>query len=182
MAQFTPFSPNVEVNGQTARSIIDAIPVGRDYRMAILERHGIKNPQPNQWYPQEKWLDAFKEIHDTIGQNTLFNIGKAIPENAQFPPQIDNLEKALQAIDMAYKMNHRGGEIGYYKVLSFDKKNKTAVMECKNPYPSEFDRGIIMAMLRKFKPIESVRYDVTLDTSKPTRINGADSCTYLISW
>jgi hypothetical protein len=83
---------------------------------------------------------------------------------------------------MAYKMNHKGGDIGYYKLVSFDKKERTAIVECKNPYPSEFDRGIITTMVRKFKPADSLRNDVTLDTSKPTRIGGADSCTYKVTW
>jgi hypothetical protein len=34
-------------------------------------------------------------------------IGKSIPENAQFPPEINSIEAGLQAIDVAYHMNHR---------------------------------------------------------------------------
>jgi len=37
-------------------------------------------------------------------------------------------------------------------------------------------------MLRRFKPALSTRYDVLRDTTKPTRLEGADSCTYLITW
>lgn len=182
MAQFIPFDVNVEVNGQTASAIIEAVTLGKEHRIAVLAKHGIVNPRADVWYLQKKWLMAFEEIASTIGQSTLFNIGKAIPETAKFPPEIDTLEKALHAIDMAYKMNHRGGEIGYYKVLSFDSKQRQAIMECKNPYPSEFDRGIIMAMLRKFRPKDSIRYDVVLDLSKPTRLNGSDACSYTITW
>ena len=82
-------------------------------------------------------------------------IGKAIPENADFPPEVDNLEKALGPIDVAYPMNHRGGETGHYKLVSYDEEKKEATMVCNNPYPSEFDRGIITTMLRKFKPLDS---------------------------
>ena len=109
-------------------------------------------------------------------------IGKAIPEHAKFPPQIDSLQKALAAIDMAYHMNHRNGEIGNYTLKEFDEKNRRAVMVCNNPYPSEFDRGIISTMLRRFKPSGSFKYDVTLDTTKETRMNGGERCTYLIQW
>ena len=182
MAQFKPFAPNVQVLGQTVLSVVTALANGQDTREEILSRHGIKNAEPQQWYSQEAYLNAFKEISENVGPSTLFIIGKSIPENAKFPPQIDSLEKALSAIDMAYKMNHKGGDIGYYKLVSFDKKERAAVVECKNPYPSEFDRGIITTMLRKFKPADSLRNDVILDTSKPTRIGGADSCTYKVIW
>lgn len=182
MAQFKSFAPNVQVLGQTLLSIVTAVPTGQDDRREILSKNGITNPEPDKWYSQEAYLNAFKEIANNIGPSTLFAIGKAIPENAKFPPQIDTLEKALNAIDMAYKMNHRGGDIGYYKVISFDAKQKIAVVECLNPYPSEFDRGLLTTMLRRFKPSGSIKYDVALDTDKPSRIAGADSCTFKITW
>jgi hypothetical protein len=59
----------------------------------------------------------------------MFLIGKAIPEKAVLPPEIDSLEKALHSINMAYRMNHRGGEFGFYKLVSFDSAKRTATME-----------------------------------------------------
>jgi len=182
MAQFKAFAPNVQVLGQTILSIVTAVPSGQEERKQILAKNGIASIQTDKWYSQEAYLNAFKEIADSIGPSTLFAIGKAVPENAKFPPQIDSLEKALNAVDMAYKMNHKGGDIGFYKVTSFDDKQRTATVECKNPYPSEFDRGLFTTMLRRFKPVNSIKYDVVLDTTKPTRIAGADSCTFKIIW
>lgn len=51
-------------------------------------------------------------------------------------------------------MNHRNGEIGYYKLISINLKANTAIMNCKNPYPCNFDRGIITTMARKFRPLD----------------------------
>ncbi len=181
MAQFIAFDPNVEVNGETILSVVNAIAVGQEGRLAILKKHRI-NPEDGKWYKQQLWLNAFKEISEELGDHTLFMIGKAIPEHAEFPPQIDNLQKALAAIDMAYHMNHRNGEIGRYTLTEYDDKKRKAVMVCSNPYPSEFDRGIISTMMRRFKPSDSFKYDVTLDTSKETRMNGAESCTYMVQW
>ncbi len=182
MAQFIPFQPGVEVKGQSLLSIVNAIEFGKEVRLAILKKHGIENPVPDGWYSQEKMMNAFKEIADQIGNNTLFAIGKSILENVVFPPQIDDLEKALHSIDMAYQMHHRGGDTGCYKLVKFDSKKREAIMECKNPYPSEFDRGIISAVLRRFKPKDSFKYDVVLDLMKETRLKGAYSCTYWITW
>jgi hypothetical protein len=182
MAQFIAYDPVVKVNGQTILSVVNAMEFGKETRKEILEKHGLVNIEPEGWYDQQKWLDAFREIHDSLGTNTLYIIGKAIPENAKFPPEINSLEKALNAIDVAYHMNHTKGDIGSYKVIEFDDKKRKAVMTCSNPYPSDFDRGIINAMLVRFKPKDSLKYSVALDTSKETRINGADSCTYTIGW
>jgi hypothetical protein len=182
MAQFIAYDPKVKVNGQTILSVVNAMEFGQGTRLNILEKHGLADVDPTGWYDQQNWLDAFKEIRDSLGTNTLYIIGKAIPANAKFPPEIDSLEKALNAIDVAYHMNHTKGEIGNYKLTEFDTTKRRAVMTCNNPYPSDFDRGIISAMLIRFKPKDSLKYEVALDTSKESRLKGADSCTYIIKW
>lgn len=182
MAQYIPFAPNVEVNGQTILSFVNALAEYKDIITAVLARHGLKDIDPKGWYPQESWLNAFKEVGEQYGPNTLFAIGKAIPESAIFPPEIQGLEMGLRAIDIAYHMNHRGGEIGNYTLLSYKPEECIAIMECHNPYPSHFDRGIITTMVRKFKAPNMVMEKIELDTTKPTRLNGADSCTYNVTW
>lgn len=185
MAQFIPFSPDVEVNGQTILSFLNAVSNNNFAQKAmidILKKYDLEEVQPNLWYSQKLWLNAFEEISNKCGKATLFIIGKAIPESAVFPPQINSLESALSAIDVAYNMNHQNGEIGYYKLISFDQTNKIAVMECKNPYPSDFDRGIITTMVRRFTPSSSLKVQVELDPNFPTRLKGEDSCTYIVKW
>ncbi len=182
MAQYVPFSPNIKVNGQTILSFINAMPAYKNVMQGILDNHGLSELAPNEWYSQTAWLEAFREIGVKLGSNTLFAIGKAIPENAIFPPDVQDLEGALAAIDVAYHMNHTEGEIGYYKLLEYNSNLRIAIMECKNPYPSDFDRGIITAMARKFKSPDVIIVKVELDANKPTRLNGADSCHYIVSW
>ena len=182
MAQYVPFAPHVEVNGQTILSFVEAIPNYKDIMFGILAKYGLSDIAPDGWYSQASWLLAFKEIGERYGANTLFAIGKAIPEHAIFPKEIDSLQKALAAIDIAYHMNHRNGEIGHYQLVDFNQKYRMAIMECHNPYPSAFDRGIITTMGRRFKPKDSIVVNVELDENKVSRLNGGGSCTYKISW
>jgi hypothetical protein len=179
MAQFKAFSDGVEVNGETVLSIVDGMGAMKFMAMKILKEAGIIDPKPGQWYRQQAWLDAFRKISESVGANTLSQIGQKIPENAQFPPQIDTIEKALAAIDVAYHMNHRGGEIGRYEYSS-DGPNK-ATLVCTNPYPCNFDRGIILAMARRFGPKGSSPR-VVHDDAKSCRVKGDESCTYHVSW
>jgi hypothetical protein len=179
MTQFKAFAPNVEVNGETILSVVDGMGIAKELALKILASQGIANPQPGQWYPQQAWLDAFQIIAEKIGPTTLLAIGKAIPAHAQWPPQIDTIEKALDSINTAYHMNHRGGEIGSYQ-FELTGPNSGRVI-CRNPYPSEFDQGIIYAVARKFAPKGAFPF-VKLDETAPMRKNGADSCTFLITW
>jgi hypothetical protein len=180
MAQFVAMSPDVEVNGETVYAVVDGMGAFRTVAMEILSANGIEDPQAGQWYPQQKWLDAFKKISSALGANTLFAIGMKIPENAQFPPDIDSMEKGLRSIDVAYHMNHRGGDIGEYRYESAGPKS--ARMVCRNPYPCAFDRGIITAIAKRFKLQGNVIPSVKHDDSAPCRAKGDDCCIYTVNW
>lgn len=179
MAQFKAFASGVEVNGETVLSVVDGLGPFKETGLQILAAHGIKDPKAGQWYPQQAWLDAFKDIAGKMGTHTLLAIGKTIPDNAQWPPQVDTVEKALASIDMAYHMNHRGGEIGHYKYEAAGPR--MAKMICHNPYPSDFDQGLVYAVARRFAP-KGAFPAVKLDESAPTRKKGADACTFLVTW
>lgn len=181
---------NIEVNGQTINSFLDALKEDQDEIVMILKNCKINDINLDSWYLITDWLKAFKKITDDIGQKTLFTIGKSILDNALLPPNINEIHSALALIDVAYHMNHRingevmfnpsNGEmlegIGNYKYKKISEN--TGIMIADNPYPCEFDRGIIISMARRFKPL----VQVVLDTTKQNRNDGGESSTYLISW
>ena len=140
MAQFIAFDNQTEVNGSTIMSIAAGLgtPAHR-----ILAAHGLGNIQASHWYPQQSWLDAFKEISaGTVNAMLdLVSIGMAVPENATFPPDVATIESALESLDVAYHMNHRGGEIGHYYCTAVNSKQVDLV--CQNRYPCDFDYGLI---------------------------------------
>ena len=93
MALFKAYEPRAEVDGETILSFVNGLGVFRDSALKLLHAHGIDDPQPGQWYLQQAWLDAFRDLHDTCGKNCLIMVGRAIPRNAKFPEDIDNIEK-----------------------------------------------------------------------------------------
>lgn len=193
MAQFIAFNQDVEVNTQTILSVVNSMKLGQNRRLDILLKSGI-DPEKEDWFKQQKWLNSFKVIGETLGQMNLFLIGKAVIDNAKFPV-INDLEEGLRGIDVAFHMNHRlNGQvmfdpvngkmlegIGHYDLVDFDAQNRKATMVCTNSYPSKFDEGIITQMVRKFKPKYALE-KIELDLTKESRLDGAESCTFLISW
>lgn len=191
MAQFIVKSEGVEVNGQTVLSIVAGMETFQEIALEILAGNGIADPKPNEWYDQQAWLNAFRQIAENVGEYTLYEIGKMIPQNADWPPQVNSVESALSSIDIAYHMNHRingvvmfdpadgamKDGIGNYRMSKIT--DTELCMVCDTPYPSAFDRGIVAAAADKFSRSEEL-IDVTLDPSKPNRINGAESCTYIV--
>lgn len=179
MKVFVASSSKVEVNGETVYAIVDGVGGFKAKALKILEDNGISDPKAGLWFSQQAWLNAFKTIAEQIGNSTLYAIGQKIPENAKFPPEINDIHKALSAIDVAYQMNHRNGSIGHYV---YEKTGERSVkFTCTNPYPDEFDKGIIVAMAKKFKP-PIANLKVVIDESQPIRMKGGDSTTFLVTW
>ena len=196
--QYIPFEPNIEVNGQTIYAVVDGFRLFRRIASALLQQEGIGlmrldgdlEIDREGWYSQAAWLRAFARIAEEAGTGALFAIGRQIPENAQFPPTMVDVHTAIQAIDVAYHLNHRKqGEvmfdhrthatregIGTYGCKLEGPRRITAV--CTNPYPCDFDRGILTAMARKFESQAQVDHCGALACRK----HGADSCTYTITW
>lgn len=194
MAQFVAFEPGIEVNGETVWSVVDGMGAFRQTALQILAIHGIRDPKPGQWYSQQAWLDAFRTIAQEVGSNTLFAIGRKIPENAQFPPHITDIYMAMPSIDVAYHMNHRrGGKamfdattgkmtdgIGHYAYERVSERRLRVV--CRNPYPCEFDRGIVSAIAQRFRPADAVVLETVHRDDQPCRRKSAESCTYEVTW
>lgn len=194
MSQFQAFIPNVEVLGEAVASLVEGMGLFKDRGYRVLFDHGIQDVKHGHWYPLQNFLDAFRTIYESSGDFTLFNIGKKIPDTAVFPGNVESIEEALNSINIAYHMNHRingqpmynvqtgeiGSGIGFYK---FEKTGeREGLFICENPYPSDFDRGIAEAMANRYKPKDSEYVLLKLDLTKPSRKNGADSCTFILQW
>ncbi len=198
--EFVAFEPGIEVNGQTVWAVVDGFSLDRRVPSRILVEQGIGalgadgivKLDPSGWYSQEAWLRAFKRIAEALGPNMLFTIGKRIPENAIFPPFVTDIASAISSIDVAYHLNHRkAGEvmfdegtgamlegIGHY---GFERPHPTKpliVARCEDPYPCDFDRGIVTAMARRFEHTSSV---VHVD-EHACRKHGGNACTYYVRW
>jgi hypothetical protein len=197
--QYRAFEPGIEVNGQTVNAIVDGFRFLKEFPSRILLEEGIGRPgarglvdiEPDAWYSQEAWLRAFERIDREMGRPNLFAIGLKIPENAKFPPTITDLPGAIASIDVAYHMNHRKHGhmmfdpstgtmtegIGHYGFEPVAGKSMI-VSRCQNPYPCNFDRGILTAMARRFERTAVV----THVDQEPCRERGGESCTYHITW
>jgi hypothetical protein len=179
MAQFVSIDKNVRVSGAAVMSVVEGMGVFKPIALRILKENGIVDPEKDKWYPQQAWLDAFKRISEQMGQETLRAIGEKIPGSAVWPKHINGIEEALASIDVAYHINHFGGEIGHY---SFEKTGeRSGKMVCNNPYPCSFDLGIVKATASRFAP-EGVIPIVKHDAHGGCRQKGGDSCTFLVSW
>src|SRR5262249_48864316 len=143
-----------------------------------------------KWYPMSTWVNAMHAIVEEVGPTTAFMVGRRVPEFATLPPQINDVLSSLHAIDGGYHLNHRREGtvmfdpqkgvmlegIGHYACEAEPEKHR-ARMICDNPYPCDFDRGIITAFAARFEPTAAVTHE-----AGACRKNGDASCIYLVQW
>ena len=186
----------IEVTGEALGAMLEAFRQYPSIVMKYLKKYGLTVDEKGDldrsaFYPLGSWLGAFQTIAKDVGVNSLYTIGKKIPENAPLPPHIADIRSALTGIDIAYHASHRknglpmfnmaNGEmlegIGHYKCELSASEQKTVVV-CDSAYPCELDRGIVTGFATRFEPMAKVAHD----NSAPCRKKGGSSCTYVVSW
>ncbi len=169
-----------EIKGQSVMAVVAAMSIVQERALKILAEQGIAPLESERWYPMERFLEVFRTIQKEIGLNTIKAVGRKIPENAMFPPNIVTIEDGFRSIDVAYRMNHRGpGNIGgYHYTRTSDRSGR---MVCDNPYPCPMDEGLLESIARRFRPQDSLWARVE-HQSGDCRRNGAASCTFELSW
>jgi hypothetical protein len=191
--------PGIEVFGGFVESFIDAFKLFPSVALKRLASNGIGVTNGKgevvvdrqTWYPLEKWLAAHDDIANMVGPRAMFQVGQQVPKNAALPPTVNDIHSSIIAVDIGYHMNHRkNGKIMFdpatgqktkglgsygYRPISGERR---IVSVCENPYPCDFDRGILTAFANRFERLARVQHD----DRAPCRKNGGESCTYTISW
>jgi hypothetical protein len=183
MAPYESFDEDVEVHGRTIIAVADDAlsrfsDAYRETAFDALADNGVDDPSADEWYPQQAWLDTFEVIAAELESHILDRLGEQIPDVAEWPSGVSSVEAGLWSVDDAYRRNHRGGDIGSYDFEVTGER--TGVMTCENPYPCEFDRGLIRAVARRYAPVES--FVVVEERGDGCRREGDDVCVYTVSW
>ena len=140
-----------QVSGGNILSMLAAMGAFRKTGEQILAERAITNVTANGWYPLAAYADGLNEIERRIGPNTLFRIGKEIPNHIQLPPGLDAFEKVAGSFGPAFSMNHRGAGAGgiAYEITGPEQ----ATIVSATPYPCDFDRGVIQGFFQKLLKI-----------------------------
>jgi hypothetical protein len=195
--EFKAFEPGIELLGQAMEFMVAGFRIVPSVGLRILTKHGLVKRGPDGkpvfdregWFPQQAGLDAFKAIYDEVGSYTIFEIGRQLGLQVYCPPEVKDVEGVMKWMDISYHLFHRkNGKvmydvatgrmaegIGHY--TNERHRNNTIVVTALNPYPCDFDLGIMTGDVERFAPQGRVVHD----DRAPCRKKGADSCTYVIT-
>lgn len=167
------FAPDATVSGGNILSMLAAMGPFRRRGEQILDDHGIRDVEAEGWYPLAAYVGSLHAIGQKMGPNTLFQIGRQIPNHVPLPPGIDTFEKVLASFGMAFDMNHRGAQPGAitYQMAS----QRTASITTGTPYPCDFDRGVIVGFFQK---LLATRVNLEKMDGTACKARGGETCTY----
>jgi hypothetical protein len=163
------------VSGGNILSMLAAMGPFRKRGEIILEEHGIRDVQVDQWYPLPAYVESLHMIGEKMGPNTLLQIGKQIPHHVPLPPGIDTFEKVLASFGIAYDMNHTGIAPG---AITFNQlSDRAATITTGTVYPCDFDRGVIQGF---FQLLLKTRVNVMHDPNLGCKSTGSPTCTHQV--
>jgi hypothetical protein len=183
MGKYKTFDPNAEIIGQAMLSFVECS--NREAIMPFLEKHGLSNIEPDQWYPVSRWLDVLNDVAEQrSGMDAVFDfvsVGMKTAETAVYPPPFLALpfEEAMFLSNEGYQMNHRNGDAGEYIVeKSADKHLKVTV---RTPYPSDLTYGLLYGQARRFLP-PGTSFTVQYDADVLLPEQGGSNTVIHIQW
>lgn len=170
------FTPDATVSGGNILSMLAAMGPFRKRGEQILQENGIPDVTAEGWYPLSAYVLSLRAIGEKMGPNTLFQIGRQIPNHVPLPPGLDTFEKVLASFGMAFDMNHRGATPG---AITFELKSpRAATIKTGTPYPCDFDRGVIAGF---FQHLLRLRPQVEPVAGEPCKARGGETCTYTVT-
>ncbi len=192
------FEQGIELSGFMIEPIVESFKLFPSVATKRLVAHGIGTMKGKDvvldrqsWYGIENWLAAFEGLAETVGPRAMFQIGQQVPKYAALPPNINDIHSSLFALDVGYHMNHRKNGrvmfdpatgnmtpgIGNYIMKPVPNERRITSI-CDNPYPCDFDRGLVTAFATRFERNARIVHD----DREPCRKTGARSCTYTVTW
>ena len=173
------YKRQVEVSGQAIFPVIEALPAFLKEKTLEVTKNKVGGLKPEEWYPQQAWLDVLKYIEDEMGAFIMYHIGLAIPERVPLPSGINTLDLMLQMWSQAYQMNHRNSKIeGEYRILEHNKESCMYRIETYTPYPCDMDRGVLTTFVKNFTQWAEIKVDLT----KPCKKFGEDTSEFILKY
>jgi hypothetical protein len=175
----------VRVNGETVRNVLDGIDELPDEReravRAIFDANGFRDVDDDAWYAQQAWLASLQAVAEAVGPRALQSLGRHVPKTTVWPSAVTTVPDAIASIDAAYRMNHRGPDLGEYGFIRTD--DHQGRVTSTTPYPCRFDVGLVEGVVREFSPtVTATAMAFVHKVGDACRDDGGDRCTYAIRW
>jgi hypothetical protein len=149
MSTIKSFNPDVEIFGEAILALVDHM--NRGELMPILQRHGLGDVQPDQWYPVMSWIEALYSLEDQdSGSMNLVTAAIRVAETTALESGDCTIQEVFIHANDNYYQNHRGGYVGEISVEA--SKAKEIIICAYSPYPDDYLYGTFYGRARRYAP------------------------------
>lgn len=155
------------VRGEMVQVCIDGVmSVYQDRMRDMLDEEDIErpDPQPDEWYPLEKFLDVLTAVERNTGKNALAKIGESTPRFLDWPTTVDSPAAGLSHLPEMYEDKHRQAS-GEYTCTEVDETNLE--ITSTTPYPTQWEMGVLKGTAEHFGA-RYARVDIVEEGGKTT--------------
>jgi len=163
--RYKSFDPEAQVIGQAMLGFRAA--AEKETIEPLLEKYGLTDIQPDQWYPLQKWLDVLSDISEQAGDYasmlTFVNIGQKVAASVYVLPEVESSVKKIGVAEIlfqtgaaSYFRDHQGN-VGAYVIEKVDAKHVKCVIN--TPYPPDFWYGLINGSAKRYAAAFVVHYE-----------------------
>jgi hypothetical protein len=129
--------PETEGQGLYMLSFVESAgevsPVFERKARNLLEDNGLVDMDRDEYYDMSNILQAFQDVVNEVGENTMRQGGQQMGEDVPWPPQVDGPHDALASVDEIYKQAHN---------FDGDFENETVAYTYERQGPSSARVGI----------------------------------------
>lgn len=155
--------PGTEVSGYVMNATVNNLQSHQF--LPLLEKYGIDEIDPEQWYPLEVLLSIFNDMGRRGGEWSNFvALGMGIARSSVMPPSLDgpDLSKMLELWDEHYQINHRNGEITHAYPSKIADQHYQIRLDRDHTYPFDLVYGLVWGTAQIMLPDE-VDFEVWYD-------------------
>jgi hypothetical protein len=151
--RYKVFDPESKVIGQAMLGFKAA--ADQEAILPLLEKYGLTDIQPDQWYPMQKWLDVLSDISEQMDEYSsmlsFVNVGEKVAANVSMPDQLINemgfIEFMYQFGSSAYFRYHQGN-VGTNQMEKMSDTHLKFILA--TPYPPDFWYGIFYGSAKRY--------------------------------
>lgn len=146
----------------------------------LLEKYGLHDIDPTQWYPYQDWLNVLKELEVNLGgaaSYTFVAIGRKAVETALMPADLKTIPQFLNMLNAIHQMNFQNlpPEEGY-QVRQVGEKHY--IIYHNTPSPDDLVYGFLWGVAARFKaPDENFTLNL-IENDRPDTTTAA----FELSW
>lgn len=173
-------SSDAEVAGKYITALLDdaktVSPMFERKAREYLEENNIENPNPDDWYPMDSFVEVLQRLDDDVGSVTVKKAGREMAKNGTYPDDVDTVDAGLIALSDSHQLAHRNAtkaEYGSYEVAQTSPNTIRVSCPTQYPYPASLARGVVNGVTEIYNPLASVTEIEEQSTEK---------CAFEIRW